>query len=189
MATSNDHDFLLVQSLDTLDRCQVALLLEDIVRHEHVLHATAQKGEPSVKLGMQTLLTAIREHHSFRSESYLNLSMLHDLERLFFSFEGRFVTFRQRRCWSAWCRSFGIDSNRRDASSCTNIGRRYWVSRYSDLLLLPIVQHNRDLLPHGRGDDVTILHELYTDDPMARKENTPAQHRVNIMKQVIARVV
>ena len=64
MGTANDHNLLLVRCPDSLYSLEEALLLEHVVRHEHISLSCLQEGEPIIERRVQVLLAAIRQHDS-----------------------------------------------------------------------------------------------------------------------------
>ena len=63
VATTDDHYFLFVEVLDTLNCFLVAFFLQDIVGQKHILGSVLEEREPRVEVGVDALLPAIGKHN------------------------------------------------------------------------------------------------------------------------------
>ena len=142
VATTDDHYFLFVEVLDTLNCFLVAFFLQDIVGQKHILGSVLEEREPRVEVGVDALLSAIGKHNGLGAERHLHFTVIND------------------RIW--WL----LGSILRSLRICYRL--RSEIIAINWLLF----QHDRDFFSHCSSDYVSIVHELHGDYAMLRKEYT-----------------
>ena len=151
MATTNNHYFLFVEVLDTLNCFHVALLLQDVVGQQHIFSSILEEREPRVEVWMDVLFTAIGKNNCLGSERHLYFTMVDDRIRrlLGFFLGGLRICYRLR-------------------SKIITLNRL-------------LFKHDRDFFSHSSSDYVSVVHELHGDYFMRRKEYTFPQHCMDEM--------
>ena len=142
MATTDDHYFLFVEVLDSLDCFHVAFFLQDIVGQKDIFGSSFEEREPRVEVGVDVLLPAIGKNNGLGTERHLYFTVIDDRV-------GRLLGFILG--------GYGVCYRLRSKIIALN-----WL----------LFQDDRDFFSHSSSDYVSVVHELHGYYAMLWKEYT-----------------